>query len=87
MITHKNYLESYLRMLTFGPYPRPVGFPRDSDSKVSPAMQETGVRSLGREDALEKGMATHFSIITWIISWTEEPGELQSMGLQRVRCN
>ena len=50
-----------------------------------PAVQETQVRSLGWEDPLEKEMATHSSIITWKISWTEEPGEVQSMGLQRVR--
>ena len=48
------------------------------------AMQETYVRSLGREDAMEKGMATHFSILAWRISWTEELGRLQSMGSQRV---
>ena len=52
--------------------------------KNLPAMQETQVRSLGQEDTLEKGMATHFSILTWRISWTEEPGGLQSMGSQRV---
>ena len=44
-----------------------------------PAMQETGVRSLGREDPLEKGMATPSSILAWRIPWTEEPGRLQSM--------
>ena len=47
------------------------------------AMQEAKVRSLGREDPLEKEMATHFSILAWQISWTEEPGGLQSMGLQK----
>ena len=47
-------------------------------------MQETWVQSLGREDPLEKGMATHSSIFAWKIQWTEEPGELQSTGLQRV---
>ena len=47
-------------------------------------MQETQVRSLGREDPLEEGMTAHSSILTWRISWTEEPGRLQSMGLQRV---
>ena len=47
-----------------------------------PAMQETQVRSLGREDALEKKMATHSSILAWRISWTEESGGLQFMGLQ-----
>ena len=52
--------------------------------KNLPVMQETGVRSLGQEDALEKGMATHSSILAWRIPETEEPGGLQSMGLQRV---
>ena len=47
-------------------------------------MQETQVQSLGGEDALEKGMATHASILAWRIPWTEEPGRLQSMGSQRV---
>ena len=46
-------------------------------------MQETQVRSLGQEDPLEKGMATHFSIVAWRIPRTEEPGELQSMGVQK----
>ena len=49
-----------------------------------PIMQETWVQSLGWADPLEKGMATHFSILAWRISWTEELGRLQSMGLQRV---
>ena len=48
------------------------------------AMKETRVGSLGREDPLEKGMSTHSSILAWRIPWTEEPGGLQSMGLQRV---
>ena len=52
--------------------------------KRLPAMQETRVRSLGREDPLEKEMAPHFSILAWRIPWTEEPGGLQSTGLQRV---
>ena len=47
-------------------------------------MRETRVRFLGREDPLEKEMAIHSSIIAWKIPWTEEPGRLQSMGLQRV---
>ena len=51
-------------------------------AKNLPAMQETWVRSLGREDPLEKGMITHSSFLAWRISWTEEPGGLQSMGLQ-----
>ena len=49
-----------------------------------PAMQETWVQSLGQEDPLEKGMATHSSILAWRIPLTEEPGGLQSMDLQRV---
>ena len=47
-------------------------------------MQEMWVQSLGREDPLEKEMATHFSILAWEIPWTEEPGGLESTGLQRV---
>ena len=52
--------------------------------KNLPAMKETWVRSLGREDPLEKGMATYSSILAWRISWTEEPGGLQSRGSQIV---
>ena len=48
------------------------------------AMQETRVQSLGQEDPLEKGMATHSSILAWRIPWTEAPGGLQSMGWQRI---
>ena len=50
-------------------------------------MQETQIGSLGQEDTLEKEVATRFSILAWEILWTEEPGGLQSMGLQRVRHN
>ena len=50
-----------------------------------PAMEETWVQSLGLEDPLQEKMATHSSILAWRIPWTEEPGSLQSMGLQRVR--
>ena len=50
-------------------------------------MQETRVRSLGWEDPLEEEMATHSSNLAWKITWTEEPGELQSLGLQRVGHN
>ena len=53
--------------------------------KRLPAVQETWVRSLGREDPLEKEIATYSSILTWRVPWTEEPGELQSMGSQRIR--
>ena len=52
--------------------------------KNLPAVQETQVRSLGQEDPLEKGMATHSSILAWRIPRTEDPGGLQSIGLQRV---
>ena len=55
--------------------------------KRLPTMQETQVRSLGWEDLLEKEMATHSSILACKIPWTEEPGRLQSMGLQRVGHN
>ena len=51
------------------------------------AMQEIGVQSLGRDDPLEKGLATLSSILAWRIPWTEEPGGLQSMGSQRVGHN
>ena len=50
-------------------------------------MQKMRVESLGQENPLEKEMATHSSILAWRILWTEEPGRLQSMGLQRVRHN
>ena len=50
-----------------------------------PAMQETWVRSLGRKDPLEMGLATHSGIPAWRIPWTEEPGGLQSMGVQESR--
>ena len=53
--------------------------------KRLPAMQETCVRSLCREDPLEKEMATHSSILAWRIPWTEEPGELQSTGVAKSR--
>ena len=52
-----------------------------------PTMRETWVRSLGGEDPLEKGWATHSSILAWRIPWMEEPGGLQSVGLQRVGHN
>ena len=52
-----------------------------------PAMQETWVGSLGWEDPVEEGVATHTSILAWEIPWTEEPGGLQPLGSQRVRCD
>ena len=57
---------------------------KDLNIKSMPAMQETWVPSLGWENPLEKSMATHSNILAWRISWAEEPGGLQSMGLQRV---
>ena len=55
--------------------------------KCPAAMRETPVRSLGQEDPMEKEMATHSSILAWTIPWMEEPGRLQSTGLQRVGHN
>ena len=55
--------------------------------KRLPETRETQVRSLGREDPLQKRMATHSTIVAWRIPWTEKPGGLQSTGLQRVRHN
>ena len=52
--------------------------------KRLPTMRETWVQSLGQDDLLEKEMATYSSILAWKIPWTEEPGRLQSTGLQRV---
>ena len=49
-------------------------------------MQKMKIQSLGQEDPLEEGMATHSSVLAWRIPWTEEPGGLQSMGSQRVRA-
>ena len=60
------------------------GFPGGTMVKNLPAMEEIRVQSPGQEDPLEKEMATHSSILAWEISWTEEPGRLQSMGSQRV---
>ena len=62
-----------------------VGFRGGSVVKNLLAVQETQVRSLGQEDPLEEGRATHSSILAWRIPWTEEPGGLQSTGYQRVR--
>ena len=61
-----------------------MGFPDDSDGKESACNAETQVQALRQEDSLEKGLATHSSILAWRIPWTEEPGEPQSMELQRV---
>ena len=61
-----------------------MGYAGGSVVENLPVMQETQVRPLDREDPLEKEMATHSSILAWEIPWTEEPGGLQSMGLERV---
>ena len=66
-----------------GPYPAPTSLVTQSVKRL-PAMRETRVRSLGPEDSLEKEIATHSGTLAWKIPWTEEPGRLQSMGLQRV---
>ena len=52
--------------------------------KNLPATRETWVQSLGQEDPMEKGMATHSNVLAWRTLWTDEPGRLQSMGSQRV---
>ena len=59
------------------------GFPGGSLVKNLPTMQETQVQALGWEEPLKKEMATHSSILAWEITWTEEPGVLQSMGSQK----
>ena len=64
---------------------RPMDFAPGSDSKESAYNAGDPVRSLGQEDRLEGGMATHSSILAWEIPWTEESGGLQSMWFQRVR--
>ena len=64
--------------------PSPLFFPGGSDGKESTCNAEIQVQSLDQEDPLEKGMATHSSILAWDIPWTEKPGRLQSMGLKIV---
>ena len=64
----------------------PEGFPGGSGVKNPPA-SAGDTDPLGWEDPLEEEMATHSSILVWKISWTEEPGRLLSMGLQRVECD
>ena len=60
------------------------GFPGGAVVKNLPAMREMRVQALSREDPLEKRMTTHSSILAWRISWTEEPGRLKSIGLQKL---
>ena len=64
-----------------------LGFPGDGRDKESACNAGDLGQFLDQEDPLEKGMAAHFSILAWEILWTEEPGGLQFMGLQRVRRN
>ena len=64
---------------------RAWGFPGSTSGKEPDVGDtRTSVRSLGREEALEEGMITHSSILTWRIPWTEQPGGLPSVGLQRI---
>ena len=64
-----------------------LGLPRRLSVKNPPAVQETWIRSLGREDPLEKRRATHSSVLAWEIIWTEEPDRRKSMGSQKVGHN
>ena len=67
------------------PLKRQLGFPGDAVVKNTPAKAgDTRAGSLGQEDPLEEGMATHSGILAWRISWTEDPGRLQSLESQRV---
>ena len=75
-------MKSLTKILTFDIFKE--DFPVAQMVKNLPAMQETRVRFLGWEVPLEKGMAIHASILAWRIPWTEKPGGLQSVGLQRV---
>ena len=70
-----------------GELSEPPGFPGTLVVKNLPAMRETWVQFLGWEDPLEKGKATHVSVLTCRILWTEDPGRLQSIGSQKVRHN
>ena len=72
-------------MSTYSSLKLTSGFPDGSVVKNQLPVQEMQVQSLGQEDPLEEEMATHSSILAWEIPWTEEPGWLQSMALQRVR--
>ena len=64
-----------------------MSFPDSSAVKNRPVVQETQVQSLGWDDPLEEEMTTHSNNLAWEIPWTEDPGELQSMGSQRVQCD
>ena len=79
------YKAPYLSQIFFIIYIWLKDFPAAQIVKNLPAMQETRVQFLGQEDPLEKGMATHSNILAWRIPWTEKPGRLQFMVLQRIR--
>ena len=83
-ILHFKLFMTYSNLVNCTFVNRYEGFPGSLVVKNLPEMQETQVRSLGREVPLEKTMATHSDILAWRIPWTEEPGRLQSIGLQRV---
>ena len=83
MLRHQAQL--LLHLLFQGSLPATLGFPGGSVVKNPPAESGPQFRSLGREDPLEKEVATHFSTLALEISWTEEPDELQSKGSQRIR--
>ena len=87
LVVDEPRLHDSLAYLLCSSQPNSGGSPMAQMVKNPPAMQETRVQSLGWEDPLEKGMATHSSILAWRIPWTEEPDGLQSMGWQRVRHN
>ena len=82
-----NRPESGNTPIAMGTFRAEVSFLVTQLVKNLPTMQETQVRPLGRQYPLEKGMAIHSNILAWRIPWTEEPGRLLSMGLQRVRHN
>ena len=71
--------------ITLPDFPGDVGFPDGADSEESAFNAGDSGLIPGQEDPLERGMATHSSILAWRIPWTEEPGRLRSMGSQRVR--
>ena len=79
------YTHTHTHIHTYGHLHIYIAFPGGSDGKESACDMGNLGLSPGWEDPLEKGMATHSSILAWIIPWTEEPGELQAMGLPRVR--
>ena len=83
-MVHGSYQVYGVALFLLGGAEMGVGFPGGSAVNNLPAKWQTQVPSLGGEDPLEKGMATHSSILAWRIPWTEKPGRLQYMGSQRV---